>query len=685
MNYNLYFQNSVRSDLIGYNMSTVCIEKKGSISNSLWKAPVMGMQGTLCIGHETGEKDILMLEIRENHVPLEFEPRRNRWTPKWCETYYRSIPLESYYKKSGCFVVKEKKCITDEDVFVSEFCITNNKKETVTLQMKMVTPLEKMEENTYKIQTPIIPKALGEKFVLKGWFAFYGMEMEQVIEIPAGESVTYKYCFAFSCQSEKDAKEKARMEFENTKSFSDNEDRLNQWFYKMVPDIITDNKDIEKMYYYRYLLIYINTFMPEKVIPEHYISGECMYENRYGAWYGCPVALPLSLQVDEAKWLKESGLAKNQLNMWMGNRTVFRWYIQYTPYCAYMFYQHHENKQWLEKIYDILKEYTLQKYNEDTLLPVMEGSWGTGAEYQPAFYQWTEPKWDWRFDKEGKALGFPIQKLYRLDEISFFAANLKACAEIAKELGKESDYLYFNNLKECVVDTIKSKFWNEKDKLFYDIDAATNKQCNEAACYDSFAPFLFHLIEEENYTECFDKLFDDTWFADEFSTTTVAKNCPMYWFDNCIIGPTAAGLKNPHEYECCWNGPIWPFATSLILNALGAVAEKNSKYRKQWIALFDKYTELHFLNGDRSIPAIFEHYRPGDGMTFSRACDYFHSSWIDLFMHYWVGISVNNGEVLFQPFSEEEFEIKSVLIKGNYYTFKQFYEEGELKRLSERI
>ena len=679
MNYNLYFQNSFRSDLLGYNMSTVCTERQSNTSNASWRMPEIGMQGVLCIGHETGVKDVLRLEISENDIPLNFESKRNRWTPKWCETYYRSTPMETYYKKSGCYVVREKKCITDDDVFVSELCITNNKKETATLQIKMITPLEK-EESIYKIHTPIIPKALRQKYFLDGWFALCGMEAEQKIEIPAGKSVLYKYCFGFSRQSEGDAKEKVRKEFSNNNSFFDNEDKLNQWFNKMVPTILTDNKDLEKIYYYRYLLIYINTFTPKKVIPEHWISGECMYENRYGAWYGCPVGLPLALQVNEAMWLKNSNLSKNQLNMWMENTTVLKWYIQYTPYAAYRFYQHHENKQWLETIYDNLKEYTLKNYKDDVLLPVTEGSWGTGAEYQPAFYQWTNPKWDWRHDKEGKALGYPIQKIYRLDEISFFGANLKACAEIAKELGKERDYLYFEHLKEEVVEAIKTKFWNEVDKIFYDIDAATMQQCNEAACYDSFAPFLFYLIEEKPYTECFEKLFDDTWFSDEFSVTTVAKNCPMYWFDNCIVGPTAAGLKEVHEYECCWNGPIWPFATSLVLNAFGTVAEKDSHYRKQWVALFDKYTEVHFLNGDRSLPVIFEHYRPGDGTTFSKACDYFHSAWIDLFMHYWAGISIENDEITFRPFTEELFEIRNVLIKGKYYIFRQFCENGKIKQ-----
>ena len=49
-------------------------------------------------------------------------------------------------------------------------------------------------------------------------------------------------------------------------------------------------------------------------------------------------------------------------------------------------------------------------------------------------------------------------------------------------------------------------------------------------------------------------------------------------------------------------------------------------------------------------------------------------------MHFWAGISIENDEIIFRPFSEESFEIRNVLIKGKYYTFRQFYEDGKTKQ-----
>ena len=148
----------------------------------------------------------------------------------------------------------------------------------------------------------------------------------------------------------------------------------------------------------------------------------------------------------------------------------------------------------------------------------------------------------------------------------------------------------------------------------------------------------------------------------------------------CIGYGAELSLNNPHQYECSWNGPIWPFAVSIILNALGDVAKKYSDYKVKWCELFKKYTELHFRNGNRSLMCILEHYRPGDGLTFSDSTDYFHSEWINLFMKYWAGVEIVNSKVTFHPFTDEEFEIKNVLINNAVYNFCQYKDNGDVKQ-----
>lgn len=675
-NFNLYFENSVRTDLIGYNMSTATVDHEDE--DNIWIDNVLGMNGAFCCGHETDKENVLKILISENDRVFDFDVKYHRWTPAWCETIYRSLPQVDYYGKSGCIAVKEKKCISKDDVFVSEILITNNKKETAYLELDVLSGFEEETEGMYKAIAEIKASGLMEKYELNGWFCLFGVNEKSEIHLNAGESVRLKLCYAFNSNSDK-ARENAKIEYYKTDSFCENEKYINKWFYDNVPDLKINNSDIERIYYYRYLMLYINTFSPKDVIPKHYIEKRAIYENRYGEWYGCPITLSLPMQIDEAKWLKNHELAKEQLDVWK-TKKLFQGFIEYTPYSAYDYYRCHKDKKWLEDIYDSLKECTLKKYSKDRFLPIMKGSWFTGAEYQSSFYQWTEPKWDWRQDEEGRRTGeFVENELYRLDEIMFFAANLKACSQIAEELKKYDDKALYDEVLKNVIKEVKEKFWNEDDEMFYDVDVKTGKQCDKAACYDSFMPFLAGLIDEEKYMQCLDKIFDSEWFYDEFSITTVAKKCPMYWFDNCIVYGEEVSLKNPHEYGCCWNGPIWPFAVTLVLNALGSAAKKYKQYRPKWCELFKRYTNLHFLNGNRSVPCILEHYRPGDGVTFSRSVDYFHSAWIDLFMKYWVGIDVENDEVTFEPFSDEEFELEGVIIGNKEYTITQQNNNGITK------
>ena len=78
---------------------------------------------------------------------------------------------------------------------------------------------------------------------------------------------------------------------------------------------------------------------------------------------------------------------------------------------------------------------------------------------------------------------------------------------------------------------------------------------------------------------------------------------------------------------------------------------------------------------------MVEHYRHTDGLPFSVTHDYFHSCYIDFVMSYWAGISVSdNGRVKFSPLTDEEFEISGVELNYKTYNFKQYRENGRLKR-----
>jgi hypothetical protein len=187
-------------------------------------------------------------------------------------------------------------------------------------------------------------------------------------------------------------------------------------------------------------------------------------------------------------------------------------------------------------------------------------------------------------------------------------------------------------------------------------------------------PFMWQLVNEKSYLKSFDKFFDRSWFWTDFPITTISKTCPMYWSGNSLVGPAYATVDQPHNYTCTWNGPVWHYVNSLMCEALGSASliDGTNELQEKWMDFFNRWSDLHYAYGDKSVPCAIDHNRPTDGARFSRFVDYFHSSWIDPFMKYYLGIQIDDsGNFKFNPFTEDEFEINDISIMGKRYSFVQ--------------
>jgi len=687
MNINRFLTNSKRTCVIGKNIYSA----EGYLGSrtdynqpwgQAWKEPSPGLTGALYIGHHSGLSDLIMPHFYEGEQKLHFGAVRHQWTPAWSKTYYRCEPDPTYYKKTGCISFCETKCFTVKDVFYARVTLSSDKREETKIRVSLTSSLQDFHvsdtitrfENTMSLDGTFVQKNSVSETT------------DFVLSVPAQSSVTFSYVLSFDKEKEK-AEALAEEALKRETHFEEKEAAVNEFFERNVPSFRCENPDMLKMYYYRWFLLFRGIHKPEDVLGNHEVQGECIYESPYGAGYDCPVGLPVALHYEEGKWMKEPKAVFSDVENW--NRKLdyyWKYYIESTPMAIWNLYCHHPNEEFLKKVYDSCKEFALKEFMPEKtgyeFLPVVEGSWNTGAEYQPAFYQHTEEPWDWTEDVEGVRKGWSKEqrKLYRLDQICYSVGNVIACGKMAEKLGKKEDQKKMEALVVRSLEALKQHFWSEKRGCFVSIDMKTGKQCDEGVCYDSFYPFLWNMLGKE-YHKGFDLLFEKDAIASEFSVLTVDKNCPMYWFDNCIAGPTKCSMLEPHPYVCAWNGPIWPYAASNVLDALGAAATIDESLRKNWLELFDGYVEVQFLHGDRSTPMVLEHYRPTDGVTFSGTCDYFHSTWIDLFMKYWAGIGVTDDTITFSPFVQEEFVLEDVRIAGKSYRFEQRKEQGQWKQL----
>lgn len=694
-NINRYLTNSARTDLIGQDMWTTLKELgddrvgkpdlvtsgQPQVPEENWGRPQLGMQGVFCAGHQTPLQDLITLDCSEKLVVT-----RHQWTPAWSQTRYRSLPNATPGSSplAGFLSLKETKCITPEDVFVAELEILNDQREAGVFGLELRHPLLRGEGKvTFDAVTNVggIAREGGRGWPINGsgWLGTKGdLAFSKTMNLPAQKTLKIRYAFAVDHVGSEDSRQRVEAVLAEADPFQRSEAHFNAWFTEKVPAFQTTDPDILKLYYYRWFLVKRAIHDPKRFIAGHPYKRPSIYESPIGDWFCAVIGLPIPVQIQETRWLRDITPGKNQILNWAENvHRQYRDYLQFTPAAMWNFYKIHPDPEIRAAVAQAATDYAWQDVpvHGQPQLPVQESSWPTGAEYQPNFYQFTKPEpWDWRHDVQGRGQGFAMAKSIRLDKAAFTIANLYGAANFMEELGNTKSFTDSRNQADRMLKTIKDEHW--KDGFFYAADPATKALADQAACYDGFLPFLFGMLRDPQYFTAFDRFFDPAWFWSDYPITTVAKNNLMYWTGNAIAGPTASSIGQPHIYPCSWNGPMWNYNNSAMCEALGSVASSpgGERFRDGWIEFHRRWSDSHFVYGDRSVPCAMEHLRPTDGSNFRRqVVDYFHSAWLDSTFSYWAGIHVSDkrDKLTFDPFTKEDFTLRKVPAGGRELTFIQ--------------
>ena len=142
----------------------------------------------------------------------------------------------------------------------------------------------------------------------------------------------------------------------------------------------------------------------------------------------------------------------------------------------------------------------------------------------------------------------------------------------------------------------------------------------------------------------------DAWSA-PYGLYSTAPSCPAFSAENRFGG---------YEYPCCWNGPVWNYATSWVLHALGAVAARTREapLRERFARVWTQWTASHLTLG---YPMVAEHFHPETGRPYRLIPDYFHSAWLDTFFRRVVSTSWSTSARCSSraiPWKEEEISLE---------------------------
>ena len=260
---------------------------------------------------------------------------------------------------------------------------------------------------------------------------------------------------------------------------------------------------------------------------------------------------------------------------------------------------------------------------------------------------------------------------------SYQYADALALAKIAAMLSKQADEAYYTKEADLLKQAVDTPLWDE-DAQFYkslsdtlysnemslSVDKSHWQDHLDDDCYRradvreqiGYVPWCFSLPDEDK-SVAWKFLRDGKHFAAPRGITTAERCHPRF--------------MEEHSHECLWNGPVWPFATSQTLTALGNLLSDYKQEimdRHDYFALLKQYAESQFLNGE---PFVDEDLDPFTGIWLAReklltgkdphtirdrGIHYNHSTFCDLVLTGLAGLRPREDDILeISPmFSEDD-------------------------------
>ena len=317
---------------------------------------------------------------------------------------------------------------------------------------------------------------------------------------------------------------------------------------------------------------------------------------------------------------------------------------------------------------------------------------------------------------------------YRATINSYMFAEANAIAEIAAMTNQNDVAERFRQEAEKIKTLLHTKLWDNEAKFYKVAPRVKNAddpvQLVNVREEHGYTPWYFETLKPpQEYAVAWEQLTDPQGFYAPFVPTTCEQRSPNFQISY-------------QGHECQWNGPSWPFSTSITLTGLAneIVRETNEnadiadviKLKDTYLKTLECYVKSHrrVREDGKSVCWIDENLNPFNGDWISRTRlktwengtwsegkggvergkDYNHSSFCDLVISGLVGIRPSEGNLLtVNPLIPTDtwdyFCLENVMYKGHKLTilydksgkkYKQgkgfrIFVDGVLKKKTNRI
>ena len=444
----------------------------------------------------------------------------------------------------------------------------------------------------------------------------------------------------------------------------ENEDAYN-WMKENIPLIEIPDKTIEEIYYFRWWVFRKHI----KNTPDGFVVTEFLPEVPWGGTYNTIIAAA-GHHIAEAKWLKcRKRIVEDYLKLWLLEKSKTYLYSSWIIYALYEYCIQSDDFSFAIDNLELLVNY-YKKTEEEHM---------------------TQCGLMWSFDNNdameysisGTTSDFEVKKGLRPTLNSYMAANAYAISKIAEKSGdyklSEEYYEKYLSLKEKITDIL----W---DKDFYkaihsddfknpSVDKIEkNQNVKELIGY---IPWWFNLAPE-GFENAFLELKSESGFLSDYGLTTAEKRHSRFLYKA--------------DHECLWNGYIWPFATSQVLNSVISVInnyKQNVIDKNDFYNILKSYAKMHYISNDdgKKVCWIDEAKNPETNEWecrkilenmgwvhekggFERGKDYNHSTFCDIVLKGLLGVNSGNGELLVSPLIPDEwdeFKIRNLWLNDKCY------------------
>jgi hypothetical protein len=418
------------------------------------------------------------------------------------------------------------------------------------------------------------------------------------------------------------------------------------WLTANVPFFACPDRELEQTYYYRWWAWRKHL----KRTPKGWVITEFLRPVAHASEYNA-ISCALGHHVAEGRWLRDRQYVEQDVRFWLQsgeNGGLQKHYHNYSSWAAAALYDCwlvHRDQRFVTSLLDsLILDY--RTWEKERLL-------ASGLFWQ----------YDVRDGMEDSVSGSRRAKNARPTINSYMYGNARAVAAIARLGGNEAVAREFDAKAAGLKALVQEKLWDARAQFFKPL--LEGDGLADVRELMGYTPWYFDLPDAgRGYEVAWKQLTDPEGFFAPFGPTTAERRHP---------GFRIAGRGD----DCQWNGPSWPFATTVTLKALANVLNdypRRAVTRDDYFKLLTVYSDSQRLKlpDGRIIPWVDENLNPLTGEWQARAMKIKTGKFNgrgDHYNHSGFGDLIITGLVGLRPRADDTVEVNPLVPDGRWDWF----------------